>query len=80
MDTNEDKPGERSTHKNLFKVMVFATAISFGFLGAIIGSMKGFFGGDVSFSFSLLTIVGLLLGCLAGWLLWRIVLRLWSGR
>jgi hypothetical protein len=67
---------EKSPHENsLFRVIVFATALSFGFLGAIVGSMKGFFGGDVSFVFSLRTIAGFLLGCIAGWLLWKFVLH-----
>jgi hypothetical protein len=67
---------EKSPHeKSLFKVMIFGTALSFGFLGAIIGSMKGFFGGDATFVFSLRTIAGLLLGWLAGWLLWKFVLH-----
>ena len=67
---------ERSPHeKSLFRVMVFATALSFAFLGAIIGSMKGFFGGHISFVLSLRTVAGLVLGWLAGWLLWKFVLH-----
>jgi hypothetical protein len=55
--------------------MVFSTALSFGFLGAVIASMKGFFGGSVAFHFSILTVIGFILGALAGWLLWKIFLR-----
>lgn len=61
--------------KSLFSVMVFGTAISFGFLGAIIGSMKDFFGGDASFAFSFRTILGFVLGCVAGWLFWKFILH-----
>jgi hypothetical protein len=54
--------------------MVFATAISFGALGAIIASMKDFFGGNAAFHFSLRTILGFIVGAAAGWLLWKIFL------
>jgi len=67
---------ETSPHeKSLFKVMIFASALSFGVLGAIIGSMPGFFGGDATFVFSLRTIAGFLVGCFAAWLLWKFVLN-----
>ena len=55
--------------------MVFSTALSFGFLGAIIASMKGFFGGSVAFHFSFRTLIGFILGAIAGWLLWKLFLR-----
>ena len=65
---------ENPTHeKSLLKVMVFGTALSFGILGAIIASMKGFFHGDATFIFSLWTIIGFAVGCLAGWLFWKFV-------
>ena len=65
---------EKSAHeKNLFKVMVFGTALSFGLLGAIVLSMKDFFHGDATFIFSLRTIIGFVLGSLAGWLFWKFV-------
>ena len=65
---------EKSVHeKNLLKVMVFGTALSFGILGAIVASMKGFFHGDATFAFSPRTVVGFVLGCLAGWLFWKFV-------
>ena len=59
----------------LFFIFWTATALSFAFLGAIIGSMKGFFGGHISFVLSLRTVAGLVLGWLAGWLLWKFVLH-----
>jgi hypothetical protein len=66
--------GDKSDHeKSLFVVMAFGSAFSFGCLGAIIGSMKGFFGGDVTFVFSLRTLAGFALGFLAGWLLWKFI-------
>lgn len=61
---------------DLFKVMTFATAVSFGVLGAVMVSMHGFFGGDISFEFSFKTIVGFIAGCAAGWVLWWIVRRI----
>jgi hypothetical protein len=65
---------EKSAHeKNLLKVMVFGTALSFGILGAIVASMKGFFHGDATFTFSLRTLVGFAVGCLADWLFWKFV-------
>jgi len=65
---------EQSPHeKSLWKVIVLGTAISFGLLGAIIGSMKGFFQGDATFTFSARTIIGFVVGVVAGWLLWKIV-------
>ena len=65
---------EQSPHeKSLWKVVVLGTAISFGLLGAIIGSMKGFFQGDATFTLSARTLIGFLIGVCAGWLLWKIV-------
>ena len=65
---------EQSPHdKGLWTVFVLGTAISFGLLGAIIGSMKGFFHGDATFVFSFRTVVGFVIGFIAGWLLWKFV-------
>jgi membrane associated rhomboid family serine protease len=65
---------EKSEHeKSLMKVMVFGTALSFAILGAIIGSMKGFFHGDATFTFSVKTIIGFVIGFVAGWLFWKVV-------
>ena len=61
---------------DLFKVMVFATAISFGILAALIVSMHGFFGGNISFQFSFKTILGFFAGCAAGWFFWWIIRRI----
>ena len=67
---------EQSPHENgLWRVIIYGTALSFGLLGAIIGSMKDFFGGDAEFVFSIRTIVGFVLGFVVGWLLWRIIRR-----
>jgi phage-related holin len=67
---------EGPKHENaLIKVIVFATAISFGVLGAIITSMRGFFHGEVGFHFSILSIVGFLIGVVAGWGFWKLVFR-----
>ena len=68
---SEQSPNE----KGLFKVIVYGTALSFGLLGAIIGSMKDFFGGDAAFVFSYRTILGFVVGFVAGWLLWRFIRR-----
>ena len=59
--------------KTLIKVIVFSTAISFGALGVVMTSMKGFFRGEVSFHFSLVSIAGFVLGFVAGWLFWKLV-------
>jgi hypothetical protein len=61
--------------KKLFKIMVIGTALSFGFLGAIIFSMKDFVGGDAAFKFSYRTLLGFLGGTFLGWIFWAIVQR-----
>jgi hypothetical protein len=66
-------PEQSPNEKGLWTVFVLGTAISFGVLGAIIGSMKGFFHGDATFVFSFRTIVGFVIGFVAGWLLWKFV-------
>ena len=38
-----------------------------------VASMKGFFHGDATFAFSLRTVIGFAVGCLAGWLFWKFV-------
>ncbi len=66
-----------STHeKGLQKVIVVGASLSFAILGAIIGSMKDFIGGNAAFEFSYRTVVGFVAGALVGWLLWRLV-RFW---
>ena len=62
----------------LIKVIIFSTALSFGVLGGIIASMTGFFHGEVSFHFSLGSIVGFVLGFLAGLAFWKVVF--WGGK
>ena len=64
---------EARHEKTLIKVIVFSTAISFGILGAIMASMKGFFHGEVSFGFSATSVMGFMLGYGVGWLFWKIV-------
>ena len=67
---------QKSPHeKNLFKVITFASAVSVGALGAIIGSMKDFFHGDAALSFSWKTVVGFLVGVIFGWLPWKWIFR-----
>ena len=67
---------EHSEHeKGLFRVLIWGTALSFGILGAIVGSMKDFLRGDASFEFSFWTIAGFVVGFALGWLFWKIVLR-----
>jgi NhaP-type Na+/H+ or K+/H+ antiporter len=65
--------GDSQHNKNLFNIMVFGTAISFGILGAIAFSMKDFFHGDATFSFTYKTIIGFVLGFAVGWVFWRVV-------
>jgi hypothetical protein len=63
---------ERSPHeKNLFKVVTFASALSLGLLGAIIGSMRDFFHGEAALSISWKTVLGFALGFVIGWLPWK---------
>jgi NhaP-type Na+/H+ or K+/H+ antiporter len=62
--------------RDLFKIIVVGTAISFGILAAIMVSMKGFFGGNISFEFSLKSLIAFLVGCAAGWLFWWVVKRM----
>jgi len=59
--------------RTLIKVIVVSTAISFGVLGAVMASMKGFFHGEVSFHFSFGSIGGFVLGFIAGWIFWKLV-------
>ncbi len=59
--------------KTLIKVIVLSTAISFGALGAVMASMKGFFHGEISFHFSIGSIAGFIVGFVLGWLFWRLV-------
>jgi len=67
---------ERSPHeRSLYRVIVIGTALSFGVLGAIVGSMKDFFGGNAAFVFSSHTFLGFLVGAAAGIGFWWIVSR-----
>jgi hypothetical protein len=72
---------DKSPHeKGLFAVMTYATAISFGILGAIIVSMRGFVGGDATFEFSYKTVLAFLAGAFVGFAFWRGVRRLMEKR
>ena len=62
-----------SHEPGLWKVLVVGTALSFGILLAVMVSMRGFFGGTVSFEISFKTIVGFVIGFVLGWLFWRVV-------
>ena len=53
--------------------MVWGTALSFGFLGAIALSMNDFFHGNASLRFSYLTIIGFAAGFAIGWLFWKFI-------
>ena len=59
--------------KTLIKVIVFSTALSFGGLGVVMTSMKGFFHGEISFHFSIGSVTGFIAGFVAGWLFWKLV-------
>jgi NhaP-type Na+/H+ or K+/H+ antiporter len=72
----EKSPNE----KGLFRVVVFGSALSFAFLGAIIGSMKDFFHGDAALSFSWKTVAGFLIGFIVGWLPWKWIGRKFAGK
>jgi len=58
----------RSTTGVSFMSFVWATALSFGVLGAIAFSMKDFIGGNASFAFSYKNCCGLVIGSVIGWL------------
>jgi hypothetical protein len=66
-------PQASQHEKTLFKVIVFSTAISFGALGVVMTSMKGFFHGQISFHFSVGSVAGFIAGFIAGWLFWKVV-------
>ena len=67
------KPDSHQT--SLVRVMVWGTALAFGIVGAIIGSMRDFFHGDVTFTLSSRTFMGFFAGWVVGWLFWTFVLR-----
>jgi uncharacterized membrane protein YidH (DUF202 family) len=66
-------PEAAQHEKTLIKVIVFGTAISFGALGVVMTSMKGFFHGEVSFHFSIGSVAGFIAGFVVGWLFWKLV-------
>ena len=67
---------QKSPHeKGLFRVVTYGSALSFGLLGAIIGSMRDFFHGDAALGFSRRTVAGFVIGFIIGWLPWK-----WIGR
>jgi membrane associated rhomboid family serine protease len=66
-------PESPQHEKSLVKVIIFSTAISFGALGAVMASMKGFFHGEISFHFTIGSIVGFIVGLVVGWVFWKVV-------
>jgi NhaP-type Na+/H+ or K+/H+ antiporter len=62
--------------KRLLRLMVFATALSFGILAAAVASMKDFVHGNAAFEFSWRTIAAFAVGWLAGWGFWWVVRQL----
>jgi hypothetical protein len=67
---------QKSPHeKSLLRVVTFGSALSFAFLGAIIGSMRDFFHGDAAFSLSWRTLVGFVIGFILGLLPWKWIAR-----
>jgi len=63
--------------RNLFRVMVIGTSLSFGILAALIVSMKDFFHGNATLEFSYKSVLAFVLGCTGGWLFWYVV-RHWT--
>jgi hypothetical protein len=75
-DTSQPPQPKGSPHeRTLMRVMVFGTSLSFGVLAAIAASMKDFLGGNATFEFSPRTLVAFVLGCLAGWVFWKLFRR-----
>jgi len=67
---------QKSPHeKGLFRVVSFGSAVSFGLLGAIIGSMRDFLHGDAALSLSWRTVAGFVAGFIIGWLPWKWIAR-----
>ena len=66
---------ETNHQKGLLRVMVIGTSIAFGAMAAIVVSMKDFFRGNAALELSYKTVVAFVLGCLAGWLFWKVVRR-----
>ena len=67
---------DHSPHeKALNRVMVWGTALAFAVLGAIIASMRDFFGGDATFRFSFRTAFGFLIGAALGLGFWWLIGR-----
>jgi hypothetical protein len=67
---NENKIG-----KDLNRVIVYATSISFGGLAAFLFSLRHV-RKDPTLVFSNRTVVGFIAGFLAGWIFWKVVQRL----
>jgi uncharacterized membrane protein len=57
---------------DLFKIMTFSTALSFGVVAGLLYSFKDTPEG-VAFVFSLGTVVWFVVGAAAGWAMWRVV-------
>jgi hypothetical protein len=76
MKTDQQRTPEtpEKTEKDLFKVMVYSTAFSFGVLAAFLASIENRPHFSVKFGFG--TVIGFIAGAAAGWLLWWFVGRL----
>lgn len=79
MNTTDPKPpqndAETRNERDLFWIMTFSTSLGFGVLTAFLCSLKDI-KNDVSFEFSIGTVVGFVAGASAGWFFWRILRRM----
>jgi len=71
-DSSQDT---EKTERDLFFVMEHATALGFGFLAALLCSMRDI-PDDVTLEFTTATVVGFAVGWIAGWLFWRFIRHL----
>gem|GEM_PF-2541238 len=71
---NQSSPEEKDEN-DLLNVIVYGTAISFGGMGAFLGSLRSI-RTDPALEFSWRTIVFFLIGAVAGWAFWKIVFRM----
>jgi uncharacterized protein (DUF2062 family) len=63
---------EKRNERELFKIMSFSTALGFGVLGAFLYSLRDI-GHDVSFDFTVGTVVVFCVCAAAGWGFWRYI-------
>jgi hypothetical protein len=65
---------ESTVERDLLRIMTFSTSLGFGTLAAFLCSLRDI-KDDVSFVFSIRTVVAFLGGAAAGWFFWRMVKR-----